>query len=1227
MPPTAIDIVPSAGESFSWKSQVKTLETIIPIQTPKVESRAPLTIDELIRQRSQENPREPIISYPSSGLEYVDNTTRQIDIFAHRVAQKYKILMPQRLSSSDPEIVVGLLGPSNFEYFISILALTKLGHSILFLSTRISIAAYVSLLETTGAKYLLVDSSFRETAARVKETCTSVQVHDITDSESYNYPIVDENIDTRLCQHLQPEVESKKISWIIHSSGSTGLPKPIYQTHSAALNNYASNLNLRGFITLPLYHAHGISSVFRSIHSKKQIYMYSASLPLTHQNLLNIMQKYRFDIFYGVPYALKLLGESPEGIEGLAKQKVVMFGGSACPDALGDKLVDHGVNLISHYGTTETGQLMTSFRDLGDKAWDYVRAGDAVKPYLQWEERSPGIFELVVLDGWSSKVASNRPDGSYATKDLFTPHPTIPNAWKYFARLDDTIVLMNGEKVVPNTFEQLIRHEKLVAEAVLFGSGKARLGLMIIPSEAAKNLSADDIRRELVPALNKANKDMPGYAQMALDMTEVLPVGTEYPKTDKGTVIRATFYRKFEAEIEKVYDSADVPSGELSLSELELKEYIRAELLKILPPTSSSLLADDTDFFSIGIDSLQAIQLRTVLSKNIQTNKNKLGSNIVFDFPSINALAEELYRMRTGGKSIVVSAVDKMQDLISKYSVFEPHVPVENSNGANYLVVTGATGSLGAHLVAQLVLREDVKKVYCLVRSSSPANARRRVIRSMRERSVYHYLTLEARRKIVALPSHFGDASLGLYPEIYNEIAANITGLVHCAWSVNFNLALGSFEADCIAGAHNLLALCLKAQRPEPATFNFCSSVSAVARTKGGFVPEALPESLEYAQGMGYAQSKLVTEHICVEAAKAYGIKTRVLRVGQVIADTVHGIWNATEAIPLMMQAALTIGAVPTLDESPLWLPVDVVASTVSDISIGSSGAGVMNVVNHQAFHWTRDLIPALHNAGLSFTELSQKEWVTALRTSNPDPVANPPIKLLEFFASKYDNDLPRTGLTYDTSYAQFLSPSLASAPVLNQFIVNKFVSHFLATSWSTTKTSLSKKRIIFISGPCGSGKSTLATGVSNALNIPWIEGDSIHSQASISKMAQGIPLTDQDRWLWLEAIQATALLKLRESDVDSIVVTCSALKRSYRDELRKSRVMESVFFMLESEAAVLKNRIGEREGHYRGVRMVESQLEALEEPGIGEGDVVPVDASGGRKEVLEEVLGVLASS
>lgn len=177
----------------------------------------------------------------------------------------------------------------------------------------------------------------------MKEGFSSVlEVHEITDKATYDFPVTDNDGDTRFDRHFQPEVEATKISWIIHSSGSTGLPKPIYQTHRAALNNYSSNFNLPGFITLPLYHAHGISSVFRAIHCRKKIYMYSGSLPLTQQNLLNIMQRYVFEIFYGVPYALKILGETPEGIAALAKLKIVMFGGSACPDSLGDRLVENG---------------------------------------------------------------------------------------------------------------------------------------------------------------------------------------------------------------------------------------------------------------------------------------------------------------------------------------------------------------------------------------------------------------------------------------------------------------------------------------------------------------------------------------------------------------------------------------------------------------------------------------------------------------------------------------------------------------------------------------------------------------------------------------------------------------------------------------------------------------------------------------------------------------------
>jgi acyl-CoA synthetase (AMP-forming)/AMP-acid ligase II len=313
----------------------------------------PLTVDELMRRLSEEAPDLKIVSYPSSGINYVDYTARQLDTFAFRVARQYAITMPPRSSSSQTATVVGLLGPSNFDYLMTILALTKLGHTVLFLSTRISAVAYESLLRTTRAKHLLIDESFRNLAETLSPNLPDLRIAGIAKRSVYEGEGVvrTTEIDTCLTHQLDPQAEKNQLAWIIHSSGSTGLPKPIFQTQGAALGNYRNNLGMRGFVTLPLYHAHGISSLFRSIQARKSIHLYNASLPLTHDYLLKTLQQNDFEIFYGVPYALKILAESSEGLEALAKMKVVMFGGSACPDTLGHRLVDRDVNLVSHYGT------------------------------------------------------------------------------------------------------------------------------------------------------------------------------------------------------------------------------------------------------------------------------------------------------------------------------------------------------------------------------------------------------------------------------------------------------------------------------------------------------------------------------------------------------------------------------------------------------------------------------------------------------------------------------------------------------------------------------------------------------------------------------------------------------------------------------------------------------------------------------------------------------------
>lgn len=336
---------------------------------------------------------------------------------------------------------------------------------------------------------------------------------------------------------------------------------------------------------------------------------------------------------------------------------------------------------------------MTSFRPQEDKEWDYLRPSGFVKNFLRFEERSPGIFELIVLDGWPSKVMSNRPDGSYATKDLFLKHPTL-EAYKYYARLDDTIVLVNGEKVNPLDMEGRVRQQDSVTEAVVFGSGRASIGLVVIHAPNTDASSDEDIVERIWSAVEGAHEAMPAYGQLSKSMVRVLPADTDYPRTDKGTVIRQAFYRDFGQLIEEAYAAEETVTGSLTLSETELKAFIREQLQLILPSKAQVALTDDTDFFGLGMDSLQATQLRSVLMKTLNTNGHQLGLNVAFEHPTINASARYLDSLVSGRSGSGVSVEEQMRALISKYSQFGQHKPVPNGLSGGYVVSVSLLGPI-----------------------------------------------------------------------------------------------------------------------------------------------------------------------------------------------------------------------------------------------------------------------------------------------------------------------------------------------------------------------------------------------------------------------------------------------------------------------------------------------------------------------------------------------------
>lgn len=139
---------------------------------------------------------------------------------------------------------------------------------------------------------------------------------------------------------------------------------------------------------------------------------------------------------------------------------------------------------------------------------------------------------------------------------------------------------------------------------------------------------------------------------------------------------------------------------------------------------------------------------------------------------------------------------------------------------------------------------------------------------------------------------------------------------------------------------------------------------------------------------------------------------------------------------------------------------------------------------------------------------------------------------------------------------------------------------------------------IFVIMGVCGCGKSTVGTKLARSLGLKFVEGDTLHSAASVAKMSAGIPLSDLDRAGWLQLL-SEHIVSARQADT-GLVLSCSALKRSYRDVLRRGAT-DICLIHLHGERHLLEVRMAARTGHYMPLSLLESQLDILEAPSADE--------------------------
>ncbi|KAF7347140.1 Acetyl-CoA synthetase-like protein [Mycena venus] len=1033
-----------------------------------------LNLAQIIDQHIAHDNRSAAYSFTDENGHVTDISHFEFARAAHRVAH---LLRPQRCGLEGQ--VIAIVALTDVLIYQTIVSGCIIAGLVPFpISHRNSAAAILHLLNNTNSHRLLMTKS---SLGRLVDT---VSIELSNNKPPFELSIEEIPLLGQIYPYLGHETSEDvfvpypipttsialdDVALYLHSSGSTGFPKSIPETHRNLIHQAA--LALEDGVSqiaeiaprlaagaLPAFHTMGMITQFlHPILNGATACLYPLAsttteyvipVGITAQNAIENAKRANVNGIISVP-ALILEWQSPEDIAYLKTLNLLGYAGGPLASRVGDFLFSQGVNLVPAYGATEFGAPTVVKRrqaevDAGEWAWFRFSSRSNIRwvPQGRWDVRVPSLGAFTVPETHQVSV-ENLPDvKGYSTKDLFERHPTKPDLYRIVGRLDDVLIMANGEKTVPGPMEDIMMASAHIRGAVMFGRERNQVGVLIEPNPQYKMDAKDEKKlaqfRDLIwPVIEEANENAPAFARIYKEMVLVTELGRPMVRAPKGTVIKKSTIALYKPDIEQLYDTIEASGN--AASDIEPPSSWSAQDLEPWLKTHASAVAGRDiqgghDLFDQGVDSLNATFLRHRIVGALKNSGDdatkaaaqKIAQNFIYAHPSIEELANAIAALVHGdsddseiGRKALVEA------MIAKYSkgFEEPiiHEKTDPSSGGMVVLLTGSTGGLGSHILEILLALPSIERVYAF-------NRRGRAPASERQRDAFLDRALDVKLlssdKLVYLEGDTAREDLALPLAVWTTLRDTLTVIIHNAWTLDFNKTLSSFEPH-VKGTRNLIDMARQSPRESGVRFLFTSSIASAQswdQTLGPF-PEELQHDASVALGNGYGEGKYVSERILA----ASGLEATSFRIGQVCGSASNGAWSTTDWVPAIVKSSIALGNFPSNPSGVVaWLHPEAVSHTIVDAALSTEKPPfAINLVHPRPVPW--DLIMSAMASTVQLPLIPFADWVQQLQARSARATAEdieriPGLKLLDFFKGA----LAGAGnVNFSTLKAQALSKSM----------------------------------------------------------------------------------------------------------------------------------------------------------------------------------------------------------